>query len=502
MIVLTNGKFYKMKRNIVDRIIESVAPGIGRRRLEDRVKIDLIEHTTGMRRYEGAAKGRNASDWLGVSSSSNIEIQRDMVTLRNRSRELGRNNPYIKNWLRIMPNNIVGVGIIPTPVILSRGGNAAKMKEIWKIWAEDVRCDYDQRFDFYGLQHQILKTVFQSGECIIVRRRAKSTYAIPVRLQVLEADYIDNSKFSLSNEYGGLTWYGIEFNGDGDRVGYWLWDRHPGEFASMSHRVDAKDIIHVFNPERPGQVRGVPDNHAALIGIKDLNDYEYSERLRAKVASCLVGAITQDDADADNKLASSFETLEPGTFHRLRKGEGITFNSVPTSNGYSEYVNKNLHSIAAGIGCTFEAVTGDFSNVNFSSGRMGWLEFQRSVDFWQNNIMIPACNGLFAWFVEAAQVAGFINIAQQVKASWTPPRREMIDPVKEMKSLTDEVRSKLKTWHEAVRERGYNPEEVLKELEMEYEMFKKTELKPITFPEFDTDRTTDALGAAEEDSNK
>ena len=490
-----------MKKNLFDKAIEFVAPKIAKRRLQQRVLIEHIENTMGVRKYDGAARGRNTSDWQSNSASSNVEVQRDIITLRDRSRELARNNPYIKNWLRVMPNNIVGTGIMPNPIVIGRSGSAKKVKDIWKLWAENIKCDYDQRMNFYGLQHLVLRAVAESGECLIIRRRATSNYDVPVRLQVLEGDFINNGIFTMTNDYGGVTWYGVAFNKQGERVGYHLWDRHPGEFASKSIFVDAKDVIHVYNVERPGQIRGVPESHAVMVGVKDLGDYEYAERQRAKVASCMVGAITQDETVGNDDLASSFDTMEPATFHRLKKGESVTFNSVPTSSGYPEYVKNNLRGIAAGVGATYEAVTGDLSNVNFSSGRMGWLEFQRNIQHWQDNVMIPACNTIWDWFMEAAQVAALLPINSKVKASWTPPRREMIDPVKETKALTDAVRSGFKTWHQAIREVGDNPEEVFEEMKMEYQMFLKSELKPISFPEFDNPNTTDTVPNNQADSN-
>jgi len=477
-----------MKQNIVDKVISFIAPEIGVRRMLNRERLEDMTGTTGMRKFDGASRGRNTEDFTGTSSSSNVENQTGFVLLRNRSRELHRNDAYTKNWLRVMPNNIIGTGIIPTPVVSGRSGKADRAKEVWKLWAEKVKCDYDQRYNFYGLQHLILKTVFMSGECLIVRRRATSKYTIPLRLQVLEADYIDNGKFSLENEYGGITWYGIAFNKQGERVGYWLWNRHPGEFATHSSFIDAKDIIHVYNAERPGQIRGIPENHAVLLDIKDLKDYEYNERIRAKIASCMVGAITQDETNGKDDLASSFDTMEPGTFHKLRPGETVAFNTPPTSTGYPEYVKGNKHKIAAGVGTTHEALTGDLSNVNFSSGRMGWLEFQRNVNFWQNNIMIPFCDTAFEWFVEAAQMAAMLPMGASFDARWTPPRREMIDPYKETKALLEKVRGKFTTWEEAIKEFGDNPEEVLVQLIKEHGEMKKAGLMPTSFPEFDANR--------------
>ncbi len=478
-----------MKRNWFNKAIGVAFPAIALKQAEAQRKLSEFDaETYGKRKYDGAAKAKNTEDWRGVSTSANVEVQADIVTLRNRSRELGRNNGYAKNYFRLMPNNIVGMGIIPSFKNIGRSGNEDKIKAVWDLWADDIKCDYDQRVNFYGIQHLVIKTVVKSGECLVIRRRATSKYDIPLRLQVLEGDYIDNGKFAWENEFGGMTWYGVAFNKQGERMGYWLWNRHPGEFASFSQFVDAKDVIHFYDTDRPGQHRGVPELHAGMLRLKDLNDYSYAEMVRAKTAATQVGAIKQDNDLGKDDLASSFSTMEPGTFHRLKPGEEITFNTPPTNNGFGEYVKANSHQIAAAGGVTYEGLTSDLSNVNFSSGRMGWLEFQRNIQYWQWMVLAPHLSEIFKWFLEAAQVSAYLPMGAKIKVNWTMPRREMIDPVKEGKALAELVRGKFKTWREAIREMGDNPDEVLKELIAEYKEMKAAGLMPESFPEFDAER--------------
>ena len=44
-----------------------------------------------------------------------------------------------------------------------------------------------------------------------------------------------------------------------------------------------------------------------------------------------------------------------------------------------EYVNNRLHAIAAGIGITYEQMTGDFINPIYSN-RAGTLDFRREIE--------------------------------------------------------------------------------------------------------------------------
>ncbi|GAA0439656.1 MULTISPECIES: phage portal protein [Sphingomonas] len=84
----------------------------------------------------------------------------------------------------------------------------------------------------------------------------------------------------------------------------------------------------------------------------------------------------------------------------------------------------------------YEALTGDLSNVNFSSGRMGWLEYQRSLAAWQWTMFIPQfCGAVVAWLIDAFAMIG--EDVEGVTVRWTPPGREMINPAEEVKATRD-----------------------------------------------------------------
>ncbi|HEY0032281.1 MAG TPA: phage portal protein, partial [Devosia sp.] len=76
--------------NLLDKILLPVAPGVVAKRIASRQKAML--HDEQVRRYEGAAKGRRFESFLGTSGSPNKEIAQDIKLLRERSRNLAKNN--------------------------------------------------------------------------------------------------------------------------------------------------------------------------------------------------------------------------------------------------------------------------------------------------------------------------------------------------------------------------------------------------------------------------
>jgi capsid protein len=122
-----------------------------------------------------------------------------------------------------------------------------------------------------------------------------------------------------------------------------------------------------------------------------------------------------------------------------------------------------LRKVAAGLDVPFEVLTGDYSQVNFSSGRMGWIEFQRSLDQWRWEMVVPLlCMPVWEWFAQAVTLGTGIGFSD-ISAQWTAPRREMIDPSKEIEATKNAIRSGLTTLPEAQRSMGYDPELVLAE---------------------------------------
>jgi lambda family phage portal protein len=487
--------------NVIDRFYEFVSPSRALVRESARVKLRALAeigqlHGQGERKYDGASRGRHYSDWYSPNLSVNQEVFAALTTLRDRARDLGRNNGYAINAIRIIANNVVGTGIIPTPTGL-RKNQATKLKEVWKSWAEKTDCDYDEMNTLYGLQWLVMKTVVESGECLIRRVRGTSKDAVPLRLQLLEGDFINTSYHQgIWQADGTITYYGIKFDSRGRRLGYWLYKHAPTEFGAASEFVDAKDILHLYEIERPGQMRGVPLSCGVMLRLKDLDDYEFTERIRNKVAASFSVFVTEDSIDGgSSNRGNRPEKIEPGAIEYLPPGKKIEVAQPPTTQGFEGYVKANLRGISAGFGTTYEALTNDYSMVNFSSGRMGWLEFNRNAERYQWLMLIPRfCDKVYTWFVEAAQLAGHLPLTAIPNVTWTPPRRQMIDPHKEMEAVKTQLRTGVTSWQNVVREFGYIPDELQEELKQDKDMIDRLGLMPESDPRFDPNRVTAAPG--------
>ncbi|MFL9892821.1 phage portal protein [Paraburkholderia sp. RL17-381-BIF-C] len=448
-----------MKTNFIDRAIEYVAPGLAARRMRARVSIHAA------RGFDGAKRGPRSAGWRASGASSTAEVLPALGILRNRARDLVRNNPHIRRALKILVANAIGTGV------QAKFGDKT-LQKVWKRWVKV--CDAGGLLDFYGLQAQAYKALKESGE-VLLRFRTRlpqDGLEVPLQLQILEIDFLDTLKVGPVD--GGFVVAGVQFNMIGQRTGYWLFDQHPGEVAQvprnmLSRFVPASEIIHLFDAiDRPNAVRGFPWLASAIWKARDLDEYQDAELVRKKIEACFAAFVTSSDEgfQVGRTTASApgdprrVESLSPGMIEYLRPGETVDFSAPATSNDYEGNVRVDLRAIAAGTDTTYEQLTGDYSQVNFTSGRMGKMEFKRFLeqDLWL--IFIPMfCEAVASRFVSTAYLAG--RTTQPVAdVSWSPQRIEFIDPLREANGIIALIDARLKSRHQSIRDLGEDPDEV------------------------------------------
>lgn len=459
-------------QNWLDRTITWFSPQAGVRRLRARRAAEALSQLS----YDGAKTGRRTDGWTTAGNSANAEIGLSLAKLRERSRDLVRNNPHAAKALRVFVSNAIGTGIVPQ-------SSDPAINDLFKIWADEA--DADDQLNFWGLQKLVARTVWEAGECLVrfrPRRPQDNMDSVPLQIQLLEPDYLDLAKTEgLDN---GNIIHGVEFDAIGTRVAYWMFSEHPGEVVNsfkrvgiQSKRVPASEVLHVYEKLRPGQVRGVPHRLASvMLAMRDMDEYDEAELVRKKIESCFAAMVTQpegadgptvgDVSATRDSNQNRIEAFEPGMILYGKPGEDIKFGSPSGSAGYNDYARSQYHRFAAGLGVTYEQLTGDLSMVNYSSYRAGHLEFRGETDDFRWNTFIPMfCVPVWRRFIEAAMVSGkLVQAASAASVKWTAPRYQSVDPLKDAKATLSMIRSGLKTLPEAIAEEGFDPDEQLQEI--------------------------------------
>ncbi len=311
--------------------------------------------------YEAASSGRRTALWNPVGDAINALTAGNVDSLRTKSRDLMRKNPWALSALDSYVANAIGTGIKPKskhpdPVIKKH------LQELWLDWTDEA--DSAGLTDFYGLQALALRSVMEGGD-VIVRFRPRLTsdgLTVPLQLQVLESEHLPSTKFELTAS-GNVIRAGIEFDKIGRRVAYHLYREHPGDrFFFQANDlttvpVPASSALLMMRPLRPGQLRGIPWLAIVLMRLYELDKFDDAELMKQQVAALFAGFI--EKANAEDSVFGTEETstetdgalvqgLEPATMQELPLGSKVTFSNPPQHQTYEVFMRNQLRSIAAG----------------------------------------------------------------------------------------------------------------------------------------------------------
>ncbi len=437
--------------------------------------------------YDGIGSGRRAMAWQVGNPSAIAALAYSQNELCAKSRDLIRRNAWAAAGVEAFVANAIGTGIKPQSMLLNTVQREA-IQALWRDWCVDA--DAAGLTDFYGLQALACRAMLEGGECLIRLRyrRPEDALAVALQLQLLEPEHLPATLNQVLRS-GNVIRAGIEFDSLGRRVAYHLYRNHPGDgaFAPMSGaggmeivRVPASEIIHLFRPLRPGQIRGEPWLARALVKLNELDQYDDAELVRKKTAAMFAGFITRL-APEDNLMGEglsdangvSFAGLEPGTLQILEPGEDIKFSSpADLGNSYVEFMRQQFRAVAAAMGITYEMLTGDLSQVNYSSIRAGLLEFRRRCEALQHGVIVhQLCRPIWsAWMEQAVledalQLPSFAQHRRSCLAvKWIPQGWQWVDPKKEFDAMLTAIRAGLLSRSEAISAFGYDAEDIDREI--------------------------------------
>ena len=418
-----------------------------------------------------AAQDSRASAWAPSGGSATAEVGMAAATVARRARDAVRNDPYAARIVDLWTGNAVGAGI-------TTRWPDARHAEAWRRWSDSTACDAEGRLDLYGLQALVMRAVVESGECFVRLLPAEITLANPIglRLQVLESDHLDTARQGVIE--GIPTLQGIALGEAGEPVGYWLHRVHPGASWILpgatwlsSERIPAAEVLHIYRKRRPGQLRDVSWLAPVLTRLRDLGDYEAALLMKAKIEACLAAVVTEEGEDALTGSATNLlrdaqgravESFEPGMI-LYRRGMGSVEVVNPSGGGsHAAFARRALEAAAIGAGLTYDQVSGDLTQANYSSLRAGKIEFRRLCEQVQYGMLIPMLVRPIAdRFHAQGALLGLWGAEVPEGLSHVPPAHEMIDPLKDTTALIAQVRAGFVPQPEAVGAFGYDFRQVV-----------------------------------------
>ncbi|WP_370215265.1 phage portal protein [Salipiger bermudensis] len=311
----------------------------------------------------------------------------------------------------------------------------------------------------------LVRALVRDGESFL---RIQITATGAIRLRPIPAEQVDPS---LSRDLGNGSRIvaGIEFDADDEVTAYHILPEAPGApFVTYKDavRVSARDVLHIFDPLFPGQARGLSWLSPVLLKMRDRDEASDALLMQLKTASLITGFVRDLDGslagfDGSTEGGALNVALEPGAMRILPQGADVTF-STPGQGmtQASEFLRTQDREIAAGVGLTFEALTGDLTQTNYSSARVGLLDFRRRAEMLQRQLI----EGQFlrpCWqrWIELRALAGEIDAGDAEFADFrsvrfVPPGWQWVDPKNEVEADARAIEAGLKSREEVVAGRG------------------------------------------------
>lgn len=460
------------------------------------------------RAYAGASMGRLTADWVATNTSADSELRMSLRTLRFRSRQLIRDNDYAKSAIRNIRNNVIGQGIAFQGQVMMRRGdrldektNNAIEKE-WAKWGRKKSCHVAGMLSFRDIQRMVITAVAESGEVLVrMIRQPFGGSKIPFSLEIIESDQLVD-EWNGRSDNGNEVRMGVEVDEWQRPVAYWLYPKHPGDYqftgvpqSNRYIRVPANEILHMGVPERVGQTRFVPWFHTAIKRLNNLGGYEEAEIIAARATAAVMGFIQSpegndainDDGVQDGERVYDFE---PGTIKELQSGETFAgFNPSRPNAQMDPFMRLMLRGVAAGVGQSYESLSRDYSQSNYSSSRLALIDDRDNWRVLQSWMIESFLQEIYEAWLEMAVLSGVLNLPVYETnpdiyntVRWMPRGWESVDPLKEATANRINVRAGFKTASSVISEGGGDYEDVYRQRRRELDLSAEYDLVLDTDP--------------------
>ena len=411
---------------------------------------------SGKRNYAAANKGRLFADFVGSNRSADSEIRWALNDLRNRSRDLERNNEYFRRYLQLLRTNVVGengfrlqVKAVNPDNTPDTGGN----RIIEDAWAEFSRMGgpvASGKMSLIDLSNHVISGMARDGE-VFLRIVRDGSLRHGIGVQIIEPDRVDeemNERYRNGNDVR----MGIELNEFRTPVAYHILLNHPGDYdyttlakGTKRVRIPAAEIMHIYRQERADQTRGVPWSTAAISALKMLHGYREAELVAARTGAAKMGFFTSPtgdgfSGDAYEDTTTPIYDAEAGTFHQLPAGVDFKpFDPTHPTSAFADFEKSILRGIAGGLGVSYTSLANDLEGTSYSSIRQGALEerdFYRTLHrFMIDHFLDPLYRRWLAHVTEFAVIPIFGQGKYEKFSStftFRPRGFQWVDPLKEI----------------------------------------------------------------------
>ncbi len=399
----------------------------------------------GRRHYTMAQVDRLTADFNPASFFGDQVVFNNLQIMRNRARDLERNNPYVVKFIAMARSNVIGSKGMRLQSLAAKAGNRQTARDRQMIeaayiqFSKALNIDVAGRLDRRLIAQQSLQRIIVDGECLLRLYPGKGPHGL--QIQSLDPDLLDHRLNRSRSSGRPEIRMGVELDPFGKPIAYHLIDPPPvGSLPAMPlrhTRVPAGEIIHRYRQERPGQTRGI--TWLAPVGIRAnmLAQIEHAIDVGYRVGASKMGLLKRDENyDGPDDPPDVPEGVSPGEMWELPFGMSLeTFDPGYPTADFAEFKKSVIREFASAFGISYPELGNDFQGVSYSAGQIGvqsdvafWSDWQQ---FWIEGFEEP----LYQKWLPRAITSGILPLPKgplesYIAVRFQPPRRKHIDPLK------------------------------------------------------------------------
>ena len=448
--------------SVIDSLVALVSPAAAAKRAAWKNVYNEIRH------YDAGNYGRLNAAWVTQNDSAENTDSYSRDVVRARARDLERNSDVMNAILGAYKRNVIGRGF----QLQAKTGTDAinkTLEGLWRRWCKARNCDVTGQQSLNEIMRMAVVRKKVDGGVLFVKRYTRDG-VVPFSLQMVEVDELDSMAVTPKGK-GNKVLNGIEYSEYNRPQGYWIRTYQlDGMTPADPQYIDAKDVIFYFTKKRPSQVREMSDMAQTLTRIRDANEFITAVSVKQRIEACLsvfikkqlpVSGIGRSVGPMERRADYEGKMLTPGMIRELNAGDEVQVVN-PTGQGVdaAQVVKLMQRLIAAGQGLSYEAMSRDMSETNYSSARQGAIEDELTFVEEQEEL-IAVLDEIYETFVISCVLSGAIALPdfwqkkdQYLEHDWIIQPKKWIDPQKEANAMKTALNTGVKTFKQVSAENG------------------------------------------------
>jgi lambda family phage portal protein len=494
--------------------------------------------------HEAAGRySRELATWNPPSRAVDADILPDKKIADARTQDMMRNDAFVQAGATLHKDNIVGAMLFlnAKPVI--------KALRLDDKWATEFQEEVEAKFTLYAESLENWMDASRRNTLTSMTRLAVGTYLAggellatsewmrgrdrpyQTALQMVELNRLcdpGDQAFDNAQVRGG-----IRFNKMGAPQGYYIRKASPGmnyqwrdamrwDYIPQKDRRGRIQVLHIMEQMRPGQSRGLSQLVAAL------KEMRITKRFRdVTLQNAVVNASFAASIESEMPSAAVFESLGGGDVSEsiidyatsylgaiqqfagnarnmsidgvriphLMPGTKLNMLPMGTPGGVgSDFEASLLRYIAANLDVSYEQLSKDYTQTNYSSARAGMVETWKAMQSKKRLVVDRFASTFYRLWFEEAVALNDLEAMKYSKApnlydrlmldaytacDWIGAARGQIDELKETQAAILRLNNGLGTYEDELGKQGKDWRVTMAQVKRERELMKEYKIEPL-----------------------